>query len=43
MGAFSDTASCKRITYSRFAYHDTRWTRTSYQIKEIALTHKRAA
>lgn len=43
MGTFSDTASCKRITYSLFAYHNTRWTRTSYRIKEIALTHKQAA
>jgi len=43
MGTFSDTASCKRITYSLVAYHNTRWTRTSYRIKEIALTHKQAA
>lgn len=43
MGTFSDTASCKRITYSLFAYHNTRWTRTCYRIKEIALTRKQAA
>jgi len=43
MGTFSDTASCKRITYSLFAYHNTRWTRTSYRIKQIALTYRRAA
>lgn len=43
MGTFPDTASCKRITYSLFAYHNTRWTRTSYRIKEIARTNKQAA
>jgi putative transposase len=43
MGTFADTASCKRITYSLFAYHNTPWTRTSYRIKQIALTHRQAA
>ena len=43
MGAFSDAESCKRITYSLFAYHNTRWTRMSSRIKEIALTQKQAA
>jgi len=43
MGTFSDTASCKRITYSLFAYHNTRWTRTCYRIKQIASTYKKAA
>jgi hypothetical protein len=43
MGIFSDAKSCKRITYSLFAYHNTRWIRMSCRIKEIALTHKQAA
>ncbi len=43
MGTFSDTPSCKRITYSLFAYHNTRWVRSSYRIKEIALTNRQAA
>lgn len=43
MGTFSDTPSCKRITYSLFAYHNTRWVRTSYRIKEIALANREAA
>jgi putative transposase len=43
MGTFSDAASCKRITYSLFAYHNTRWTQTCHRIKEIALTEKQAA
>ena len=43
MGTFPDTASCKRITYSLFAYHNTRWTRTSYRIKEIASANKLVA
>ena len=38
MGAFSDADSCKRITYSLFAYHNTRWTRTSCRMKQIGLT-----
>jgi putative transposase len=43
MGTFAYTASCKHITYSLLAYHNTRWTRASCRIKEIALTHKQAA
>jgi len=43
MGTFSDAQSCKRITYSLFAYHNTRWTRMSCRIKEIASTYKQAA
>ncbi|NQT82950.1 transposase [bacterium] len=43
MGTFSDVASCNRIMYSLFAYHNTRWTRTCYRIKEIASTYKKAA
>lgn len=43
MGTFSDTARCKRITCSLFAYHNIRWARTSYLIEEIALTYRRAA
>ncbi len=43
MGTFPDSASCKRITYAIFAYHNTRWTRTSYRIKKIALTYQQAA
>jgi transposase-like protein len=43
MGIFSDAKSCKRITYSLVAYHNTRWIRMSCRIKEIALTHKQAA
>jgi putative transposase len=43
MSTFSDTASCKRIVYSLFAYHNTRWKRTCYRIKEIACTYRRAA
>jgi transposase-like protein len=43
MGTFSDAKSCKRIIYSLFAYHNTRWTRMSSRIKEIASTYKQAA
>ncbi len=43
MGTFSDTPSCKRIVHSLFAYHNTRWTRISYRIEEIALNQKQAA
>jgi transposase-like protein len=43
MGGFSDVKSCKRITYSLFAYHNTRWIRMSSRIKEIASTYKQAA
>jgi transposase-like protein len=43
MGTFPDSASCKRITYALFAYYNTRWTRTNYRIKEIALTYQQAA
>lgn len=42
MGTFADAACCKRITYSLFACHNTRWARTSYRIKEIALPYKQA-
>lgn len=43
MGTFSDGKSCNRITYSLFAYHNTRWTRMSSRIKEIASTYQQAA
>jgi transposase-like protein len=43
MGTFPDMSSCKRLILALFLYHNNRWSRRCYRIKEIALTKMKAA
>ena len=43
MGTFPDMGSCRRMIYAFFTYHNRRWARSSYRIKEIALNQKQVA
>lgn len=43
LGTFPDISSCKRLILALFLYHNNRWSRRCYRIKEIALTNRQAA
>jgi len=43
MGTFPNIASARRMIFSLFVYHNTRWERPNTRIKEIAATYKKKA